>query len=164
MVSQPVRIQLSRKKGWRLPPNTLNVARPSRYGNPHHIGFCPVCGVTHTRDEAVAEFEAELSQLSANHFEAMRGKNLACWCKLNERCHADVLLRLANESSSDMPQETSELGVQDRQKVIEALFDEMTSSSFAEGCEDQIARGLEARSDAQLLELAKSKMTWTPNE
>lgn len=96
VVSQPRRIQLSRKKGWRLPPNTLNVARPSRYGNPHRIGFCPVCGVTHTRDEAVAEFEAELSQLSANHFEVMRGKNLACWCKLNERCHADVLLRLAN--------------------------------------------------------------------
>ena len=101
VVSQPVRIQLSRKKGWRLPPNTLNVARPSRYGNPHRIGFCPVCGVTHTRDEAVAEFEAELSQLSANHFEAMRGKNLACWCKLNDRCHADVLLRLANPEVSD---------------------------------------------------------------
>lgn len=44
----------------------------------------------------MAEFEAELSQLSANHFDVMRGKNLACWCKLNERCHADVLLRLAN--------------------------------------------------------------------
>ncbi len=55
------------------------------------------------------------------------------------------------------------LGVHDRQKVIEALFDEMTSSSFAEGCEERIARGLEARTDAQLLELAKSKMTWTPN-
>jgi len=52
--------------------------------------------VTHTREEAVAEFEAELSQLSANHFEVMRGKNLACWCNLNDRCHADVLLRLAN--------------------------------------------------------------------
>lgn len=55
------------------------------------------------------------------------------------------------------------LGVHDRQKVIEALFDEMTSSSFAEGCEERIASGLEARTDAQLLELAKSKMTWTPN-
>ena len=54
------------------------------------------------------------------------------------------------------------LGVHDRQKVIDALFDEMTSSSFAEGCEERIARGLEARTDAQLLELAKSKMTWTP--
>jgi len=103
MVSQPRRIQLSRKKGWRLPPNTLNVARPSRYANPHHIGMCPVCGVTHTREEAVAEFEAELSQLSANHFEVMRGKNLACWCNLNDRCHADVLLRLANDQAQRRP-------------------------------------------------------------
>lgn len=59
--------------------------------------MCPVCGVTHTRDEAVAEFEAELSQLSAHHLEVMRGKNLACWCRADEKCHADVLLRLANQ-------------------------------------------------------------------
>jgi hypothetical protein len=26
----------------------------------------------------------------------LRGKHLACWCPLNEPCHADVLLRLAN--------------------------------------------------------------------
>jgi hypothetical protein len=27
----------------------------------------------------------------------LRGKNLACWCKLGDPCHADVLLELANE-------------------------------------------------------------------
>lgn len=27
----------------------------------------------------------------------LRGKNLACWCKAGEPCHADVLLELANE-------------------------------------------------------------------
>jgi len=26
----------------------------------------------------------------------LRGKNLACWCKLSEVCHADVLLEIAN--------------------------------------------------------------------
>lgn len=26
----------------------------------------------------------------------LRGKHLACWCPLNQPCHADVLLRLAN--------------------------------------------------------------------
>ncbi len=26
----------------------------------------------------------------------LRGKNLACWCKLGAPCHADVLLELAN--------------------------------------------------------------------
>jgi hypothetical protein len=26
----------------------------------------------------------------------LRGKNLACWCALDQPCHADVLLELAN--------------------------------------------------------------------
>jgi len=26
----------------------------------------------------------------------LRGRDLACWCPLNQPCHADVLLRLAN--------------------------------------------------------------------
>lgn len=99
---KPERIQLRRTKGWRKPPNTIVVSRPSRYGNPHRIGFCPVCGVEHTREEAVAEFEALLSQLPANHFEIMRGKNLACWCAITDEsgnyvpCHADILLAVAN--------------------------------------------------------------------
>lgn len=28
--------------------------------------------------------------------EALRGKNLACWCKPGSPCHADVLLEIAN--------------------------------------------------------------------
>lgn len=27
----------------------------------------------------------------------LRGKNLACWCKLGDPCHADVLLEIANK-------------------------------------------------------------------
>lgn len=26
----------------------------------------------------------------------LKGKNLACWCPLDKKCHADILLRLAN--------------------------------------------------------------------
>lgn len=95
----PVRVQLSRRRGWRMPPNTVNVARPGRFGNPHHIGPCPVCGVDHTREEAIAELRAEIEcdpMLAARIREELAGKNLACWCKLGEPCHADVLLELAN--------------------------------------------------------------------
>lgn len=28
--------------------------------------------------------------------EHLRGRNLACWCKIGDPCHADVLLELAN--------------------------------------------------------------------
>lgn len=93
---KPQRIQLSRKKGWKKPPNTVVVARPSGWGNPHRIGWCDRCGVEHTREEAIAEYEAELDEVSLVLLEQLRGKNLACWCKPGEPCHGDILLRLAN--------------------------------------------------------------------
>lgn len=30
----------------------------------------------------------------------LRGKDLACWCPLNQPCHADVLLEIANEGGA----------------------------------------------------------------
>lgn len=32
--------------------------------------------------------------------EALRGRDLACWCRLGLPCHADTLLRLANATAS----------------------------------------------------------------
>ena len=98
---RPVRVQLSRKKGFRLPPNTISVARPHRWGNPHRIGLCPVCGVEHTREEAIAELREEFRDnltLNEQVRAQLGGKNLACWCKLDEPCHADVLLEMANNA------------------------------------------------------------------
>jgi hypothetical protein len=37
-MSAPVRIQLSRRKGWRMPPDTISVARPTEYGNRYIVG------------------------------------------------------------------------------------------------------------------------------
>ena len=28
----------------------------------------------------------------------LRGKNLACWCKLGQPCHADILIEMANSA------------------------------------------------------------------
>lgn len=96
----PSRIQLRRTKGWRLPPNTISVARPTRFGNPHNIGWCPRCETEHTRDEAIAEFRAECDDwlVRARIRVDLRGKNLACWCRLDQSCHADVLLKIANDA------------------------------------------------------------------
>ena len=38
-MNKPIRIQLSRRKGWRMPPLTVNVARPGRWGNPYRAGL-----------------------------------------------------------------------------------------------------------------------------
>jgi hypothetical protein len=76
----------------------VNCARPGRWGNPHKVGMCAVCGVEHTQAEAVAEFRAELESAPEDVRRELRGKNLACWCRLDQPCHADVLLRVANET------------------------------------------------------------------
>jgi hypothetical protein len=91
---KPRRVQLSRRKGWRMPENTVKVSRPSPFGN--------YAGSTR------ADFEADLADMSnadrafyMDKVKALRGKNLACWCALDKPCHADVLLELANGESAD---------------------------------------------------------------
>jgi len=90
--AKPERFQLRRTKGWRLPENTVSVARPGKWGNPYNVA-------DHGRDLAVRNYRRRLESLraiGALDLTELRGKNLACWCKLDEACHADVLLQLAN--------------------------------------------------------------------
>jgi hypothetical protein len=92
----PIRVQLSRKKGAKLPPNTTVVARPSRWGNPYKLmpGRTPAMVIHSFRDW----IETNMSDHDRSSYLApLRGKNLACWCKLDAPCHADVLLELANK-------------------------------------------------------------------
>ncbi|MDN4616309.1 DUF4326 domain-containing protein [Leifsonia sp. F6_8S_P_1B] len=100
----PRRIQLSRRKGWRKPENTVVVARPSKWGNPFSIA-------EHGRAHAIAAFRAMLDDPAARAAldypgpdeirERLVGKNLACWCPLDQLCHADVLLEIANRGTDE---------------------------------------------------------------
>lgn len=106
----PERIQLSRRKGWRKPENTVVVARPTKWGNPYRIGEdSGFYAIPHNRWTAVAFFELDLRHGDGIWWESgyrhltiddvraeLAGKNLACWCPLDQPCHADVLLELAN--------------------------------------------------------------------
>jgi hypothetical protein len=95
LLASPKRIQLSRKKGWKLPPNTVVVSRPSKWGNPFRVDEF----LGKTRAWATNAFRCQLQRQPETIKELqqeLRGKNLACWCPLNEPCHADILLRLAN--------------------------------------------------------------------
>jgi hypothetical protein len=93
----PIRVQLSRRRGWRKPPNCIVVARPTRWGNPYKIGdeIPGLKGTKMDREDAVHWFA--ILHAPTLPVEALRGKNLACWCPLDQPCHADVLLRLANK-------------------------------------------------------------------
>ena len=100
------RIQRKRTKGWRMPENTVSVARRSMWGNPYVVGAVyPDQGINKplTAAEAVAHYsEWVLGEtfgavvVRAEIRLALRGKNLACWCPLGSPCHADVLLEVAN--------------------------------------------------------------------
>jgi hypothetical protein len=51
-----------------------------------------------TAAECVEKFRAEMERRKdVLHFDELRGKNLACWCPLDQPCHAEVLLELANK-------------------------------------------------------------------
>jgi len=91
----PKRVQLKRKKGWRMPPNAVKVDRSTRWGNPFTVE-------EYGREEAIERFREYIDhpnsplEFTFADLETLRGKNLACWCRLDQSCHADVLLELAN--------------------------------------------------------------------
>jgi hypothetical protein len=95
------RIQLSRKKGWRMPPNTVSIARPGYFGNPFRVGWDgdqATC-VRSFKRALLANAFKRLPYKRGHRFGWMthlRGKNLACWCKPGDPCHADVLMEIVN--------------------------------------------------------------------
>lgn len=103
----PERIQLSRAKGWRMPPNTVKVDRSTKWGNPWPVGaWGPLGRMAPDAEGAVGLFRAMLTdpEMRAasgypDDLSALHGKNLACWCA-GPHCHADVLLELANAESA----------------------------------------------------------------
>jgi hypothetical protein len=55
-----------------------------------------------TAAEAVARFVSEtLPTWPPERLALLRGRDLMCWCKLGEVCHADVLLELANSDPAN---------------------------------------------------------------
>jgi hypothetical protein len=112
-MTKPTRFQLSRRKGWRMPGNTVKVDRTTPWGNPFIVGiegsradcvgyyqrliagYLLVSGKTDIAAQKAARAHA------LDHLAELRGKNLACWCPLPapgepDCCHAAVLLEIAN--------------------------------------------------------------------
>ncbi len=98
-MAEPRRFRLSRRKGYKLPPNTVVVSRPSVWGNPFKIGEKLLGGAPLTREKSIELYKQLVlaSDWPAVIRLKLKGKNLACWCPLTTPCHADVLLQIANE-------------------------------------------------------------------
>lgn len=104
----PERIQRKRTKGWKMPENTVYVGRGSKWGNPHKVGISladngdgtsrymtPQDAVDRYKNEYLPYWMFKASENQLNPLE-LKGKNLCCWCKPGQPCHADVLLEIAN--------------------------------------------------------------------
>jgi hypothetical protein len=122
----PKRIQRRRVKGWQMPDNAVSVTRPLAWGNPFRVGHHYKRGgggiarlglqfiyteayegyqdnsysTIKTPDEAVEWFKWYVSTWNESRIAKLRselgGKDLACWCKSDAPCHADILLAIAN--------------------------------------------------------------------
>lgn len=120
-MSEPKRIQLRRTKGWRKPEGAIVVARPGYWGNPFKAGeridrddprwpwltlpgqsaamFAGLSSVTLLSRQTVVDVHGwwliQQPHLMAS-LSDLRGHDLCCWCPLDQPCHADMLLELAN--------------------------------------------------------------------
>ncbi len=123
--SAPRRVQQRRTKGWRKPENTVSVARPSKWGNPYVVGRTLLLLTGDAEAMFIGSFDriqriesitpriavdlyrllwltnwnigdAEVPRAAPGALAEIRGKNLMCFCPLDQPCHADVLLELAN--------------------------------------------------------------------
>lgn len=100
-----------------MPEGAISVTRPGEWGNPFRIGGYFRVGAgpfawleaiervakgdprftkIETAEQAVEFFRRYAEQRKPGKFNPLRGKDLACWCALDQPCHADVLLEIAN--------------------------------------------------------------------
>lgn len=76
-----------------MPEGAIYVGRPTKWGNPHTLD-------RYSRSSAVAFYMRWIHariRAGALDVSELRGKDLACFCPLDQPCHADVLLDIANQ-------------------------------------------------------------------
>lgn len=110
-MNTPKRIQRKRTKGTRLPKGSVYVGRPTIFGNPFigpgavdayerwlKTGWMVVCGeIEGNRVRLRDNYKRASQEEVLSKVQSLRGKDLACWCPIGKRCHADVLIQLANQ-------------------------------------------------------------------
>lgn len=109
------RIKRSRAKDARMPNGSIYVGRPTKWGNPYEVieGLdawlvkrgSRVISMHKTRELAIIQavncfrdyVDAMTTGEAQDFVEPLRGHDLACWCSLDQPCHADVLIEMMNE-------------------------------------------------------------------
>lgn len=81
-----------------MPPNTVSVTRPGKWGNPFVGPFAAQKFRAALFDLRMCEDEAQRIKIRwmRDNIKTLQGKNLACFCKIDVECHGDSLLEIAN--------------------------------------------------------------------
>ena len=98
-----------------MPEGAIYVGRPTKWGNQWRVvsfqrggygvtfkNYKNRTGAVYPLKQIALERIVELYEADVitsrlyEEINELRGKDLACWCALDQPCHADVLLRLAN--------------------------------------------------------------------
>ncbi len=91
MVEKPKRVKIQYYK--KLPPNTKKVTRGTRFGNEFKI---IKHGGPYTLEESLYNYNQWLFLMledNSNFLEPLKGKDPGCFCKLEDNCHADIILK-----------------------------------------------------------------------
>jgi|SRR6185437_10522 len=112
----PKRIQRKRTKGWKMPEGAVYVGRPTKWGNPVKMSRL-LCRESAKKIYEHLVWPSEDAETLLNNREKfflcvarrewkavtweeiqneLSGKDLVCWCPLDQPCHADVLLEIAS--------------------------------------------------------------------
>lgn len=105
-MDEPKRIKRYRRKGWRMPENTVSITRPGRWGNPFKVGTEHMHNGELKVINGAQSLELHKQWVEAQppgFFEPLRGKNLACYCDEGKACHGDIILQLANRPREPQP-------------------------------------------------------------
>ena len=122
MNTKPMRVQRLRKKGFNLQKYSMSinglecvvVSRPTKWGNPFKVGkmyiptdeiirnpFNPNWETCKDIDQCLMLYKEYLDRelkYGRLKLDELKGKNLACFCSLSNKCHVDVLLETVSSA------------------------------------------------------------------
>jgi len=79
---------------WKENPNAVYVGRPSRWGNPFIVSDW---GLEKCLELYRAWLEMKLID-DPDFLEPLRGKDLVCFCPLDQPCHADIIMEMLEKT------------------------------------------------------------------
>jgi len=78
---------------WKSNPNAVYCARPSKWGNPYKVSEY---GLTECL-RLYREWLIKQLELNSSFLEPLRGKDLVCYCNLNQKCHCDIIIEFLTQ-------------------------------------------------------------------